>query len=665
MSIAWILASIVTSALIGAAALCVERVLMLRRGLPVRWVWIAAMTLSLLWSARGLLPTPAPVLPSRPPTEALNGADLGTMPRAAFPTMPAIEGIASPPTRETWSPPLWMSASWPSVSAQAERVVYLVWGAAAAGLLLALTWSTLRLHREKRQWRPMSLVGTHVLVSDGFGPAIVGLWRPRIVVPSWVLDVDANTQRTILLHEEEHRRVGDQWLLLWSFLAVVLAPWNVVLWAMNRRLARTIELDCDERVLANGVVDVDYANVLLNAWQRARPVVPWVPSPALAEHVSRLGRRVEHLMRPSPRRRAVKTIGGVSTSMMLLAVAMLVPRPQQAQERAVVVKTAAATITAPQTSVQSPASPSPDTSEVQAAPSASPQIADVATTASRRGEDSAPAVAVSMQRAVDEQLRPARVAVIMPFDSVGMPIAELVHRYLASDAERYAIQVISPKELKSFLSASGFSTTAALSPRDVRALASLVRADLVVSATLGGSGDSITIDASIGSPREPTLRSLRKGTGTSIAVAELIIEGMRTDSAYARFLRPPSSPATSAFRPAVFRPGSMGPAYPAELREASVSGDVVARFVVDTNSRVDESTIAILASDRPQFAMSVIQSLRTTQFLAAERDGMKIRQTMHVAFQFATEGKGMLIRIVTDDAAIRDIRQRFDARAPR
>ena len=106
-------------------------------------------------------------------------------------------------------------------------------------------------------------------------------------------------------------------------------------------------------------------------------------------------------------------------------------------------------------------------------------------------------------------------------------------------------------------------------------------------------------------------------------------------------------------------------AYPADLREANVSGDVVARFVVDTTNRVDESTIAILASDRPQFAVAVIESLRSTRFLAAERDGVKMRQAMQVAFQFDRTGGMTAVRIVTDDGAIRDIRQRFDARAAR
>jgi TonB family protein len=673
MTIAWLLASILTSALIGTAALCIERVLMLRRGLPLRWVWITAIALSLAWSARGLLPAPAPLATPSPQVTALVVADPMVAPNVTQRALVLPESTVPSTTATPWSLPDWTRLPWPVVSARTEQVVRVLWGATAAALLLAMAWSALRLRREKRQWRPMSLVGTDVLVSNGFGPAIVGLWRPVIVVPSWVLEVDVRTQRTILLHEDEHRRAGDQWLLLWSFVAVVLAPWNMVLWVMGRRLARTIELDCDERVLAHGVADVEYANVLLNAWQRTRHVVPWVPSPALAEHVSRLGRRVEHLMRPSPRRRAMKTIGGVGVSAVLLGVAVLVPRPHQAQERAVVVTAAPAKVPVPETVARATAAPS-QTAPSQTAPLRATAAAaaarpasspPAAATATRPASDKTPPITVTAQTASQAPLQRARIAVIMPFDSVGMPIAELVHRYLQSDAAQYAVSMISPKEIKSYLSASGFATTASLSPSDVRALGSLLRADLIVSATLDGGSEAVTVNASIGSPREASLRSLRKGSGSALYVAELLVEGIRSDSAYIRMRRPLSSLPAVAFRPAVFRPGSSGPAYPTDLREAGVSGDVVARFVVDTTNRVDESTIAILASDRPQFAVAVIESLRSTRFLAADRDGVKVRQTMQVAYQFDRKGGMTAVRIVTDDAAIRDIRQRFDARASR
>ncbi len=672
MTIAWLLASILTSALIGTAALCIERVLMLRRGLPLRGVWMTAITLSLAWSARGLLPAPAPLMTPSPLATEFAVADPIVAPNVTRPALVLPESAAPSTTVTTWSLPDWTRAPWPVVSARTEQLVHVLWGATAAALLVAMAWSALRLRREKRQWRPTSLVGTDVLVSNGFGPAIVGLWRPVIVVPSWVLEVDVHTQRTILLHEDEHRRAGDQWLLLWSFVALVLAPWNVVLWVMGRRLARAIELDCDERVLAHGVADVEYANVLLNAWQRTRHVVPWVPSPALAEHVSRLGRRVEHLMRPSPRRRAMKTIGGVGVSAVLLGIAVLVPRPQQAQERAVVVKAAPAIVPAPAkapvpTTVASEAvRPVPASAPATAAPAPAPSAIPAKPASSARAAvDIVPAPSVSAPPVVPAQPRKARVAVILPFDSVGMPIAELVHRYLASDTERYPVQIISPKELKSYLSASGFPTTASLSPSDVRALGTLVRADLVVSATLGGSGDSVTIDASIGDPRDAALRRVRKGTGRPLELAELIVQELRSDSAYIRLQRSPTSVPAVVVRPAVVRPGSIGPAYPADLRQNSVSGDVVARFVVDTSGSIDESTIAIVASDRPQFAVAVLQSLRGMKFLPAQRDSTKVRQSMQVAFQFVRDGQQTIVRFVTDDETMRSIRQRFEARASR
>lgn len=682
MTIAWLLASILTSALVGAAALCIERVLMLRRGLPLRWVWMTAIALSLAWSARGLLPEPAPLATPSPQVSELVVADAMVAPNVTQRALMLPESTVPSTTATPWSLPDWTRAPWPVVSAQTEQVVHVLWGAAAAALLVAMAWSALRLRREKRQWRPMSLVGTDVLVSNGFGPAIVGLWRPSIVVPSWVLEVDVHTQRTILLHENEHRRVGDQWLLLCSFMAAVLAPWNVALWVMGRRLARTIELDCDERVLAHGVADVEYANVLLNAWQRTRHVVPWVPSPALAEHVSRLGRRVEHLMRPSPRRRAMKTIGGVGVSAVLLGVAVLVPRPQHAQPVATTTPAPAVILPAvmvPPASAPAATAPTATLPVVTvpnvSAPTSATRSPRVTQPVDRVLDDTVSAAAFAAQPARSAQAQRARIAVIMPFDAVGMPVAQVVHERLVNDTEGYALHVISPQELKSYLQASGFSVTTALSPADVRALGKLVRADLVVSVALRcrvrsaascmGDAGTIVVDASVGSPLDSSLRRLERSEGTATQVGEQLVKALRTDSGYVRLRAPLPTVPVLAFRPAVFRPGSSGPAYPADLREAGVSGDVVARFVVDTTNRVDESTIAILASDRPQFAVAVIESLRSTRFLAADRDGVKVRQAMQVAFQFDRTGGMTAVRIVTDDAAIRDIRQRFDARTSR
>jgi TonB family protein len=686
-TVTWTLSSVAIATLIGAAALCAERVLTLRRGLPLRWVWMTAIGLSLGWSAWWLLPAPAAtVTPTTVATEVVAPAPIFSPSSAQVSPVSATPelGVTSGTLRQ-WTVPAWTPLHWPTVSDRAARVVQVMWIGGSVAMLFALLWSSARLRRDRRHWYRASIAATDVLVSNGFGPAIVGLWRPSIVVPPWVLESDAATQRTILLHEHEHRRAGDQWLLLASFIAVVLAPWNVALWMMGRRLARTIELDCDERVLAHGVADVDYANVLLNAWQRTRQVVPWVPSPALAEHVSRLGRRVEHLMRPSPRGRAMKTIGGLGVSVLLLGSAVLVPRPQQAQPAAAT--TPAPTVQVPAVMVPpasvpaatAPASTVPVvTVPTVSAPSTTPTVARsprATEPADRVLDDTMSATPFAAQPSRSAQAQRARIAVIMPFDAVGMPVTQVVHEQLVRDAEGHALHVISPQELKNYLQASGFSVTATLSPADVRALGKLVRADLVVSVALRcrvrsaasclGEAGTIVVDASVASPLDSSLRRLERSEGTATQVGEQLVKALRTDSAYIRLRAPLPSVPVVAFRPAVFRPGSTGPAYPADLREAGVSGDVVARFVVDTTNRVDESTIAILASDRPQFAVSVIESLRAARFLSADRDGVKVRHTMQVAFQFDRRGGMTAVRIVTDDAAIRDIRQRFDARAAR
>ena len=81
------------------------------------------------------------------------------------------------------------------------------------------------------------------------GPAIVGLFRPRVVLPAWVADVEASKQRLILAHEEEHRRAGDGILRFAMATLLIVIPWNPFLWLHYRRLCLAIELDCDHRVV--------------------------------------------------------------------------------------------------------------------------------------------------------------------------------------------------------------------------------------------------------------------------------------------------------------------------------------------------------------------------------------------------------------------------------
>ncbi len=81
--------------------------------------------------------------------------------------------------------------------------------------------------------------------------------------------------------------------------------------------------------------------------------------------------------------------------------------------------------------------------------------------------------------------------------------------------------------------------------------------------------------------------------------------------------------------------GSASPRYPEALRMAGVEGQVVARFVVDEEGRVDERTVKFVRSDNPLFDEAVRSALARMRFTPAEIAGRKVRQLVEMPFVFA------------------------------
>jgi protein TonB len=88
-------------------------------------------------------------------------------------------------------------------------------------------------------------------------------------------------------------------------------------------------------------------------------------------------------------------------------------------------------------------------------------------------------------------------------------------------------------------------------------------------------------------------------------------------------------------KPVVMAPGMAAPAYPASLRAAGLSGNVVVEFVVDTLGRVEDGTSRVVAADHPLFAASVRAALPTYRFLPAEAEGRRVRQLVRLPFRFS------------------------------
>lgn len=301
MIAAWMVVSTVVALLLVAGAAVAARVSSLFRGVPLRWFWMAAIVGTVGVSALWMAPQPTSVA-----TVATTGA--------------MTHAVASPAPLSAFMFHL------PSIAPSTERALMVAWAATSGMLALVLLFALVRLGWEGRGWADGEVGDTPVKVSNSLGPAAVGVLHPRVVIPRWVLTLDASAQRAIVAHEQEHRRRRDPALLMAGLVALVLMPWNIGLWLGWRGLRLAVELDCDERVLRRGIDRAGYANILLGAWGQTRE--SWLPSAALTR-ASGLGSRVQHLMRPEPRRRGMKTLIGTMAAVLLVVAACETPGPQR------------------------------------------------------------------------------------------------------------------------------------------------------------------------------------------------------------------------------------------------------------------------------------------------------------------------------------------------
>ncbi len=254
-------------------------------GRPERAVWTLglAMTIAL---PLGLLVS-GTLADATPPGDAAQG-DAGVIALPALTVSPRLDAPALPQALQM---PFW-----------------LMW---IAGSLLMSGWlaaSLIGLRRIREGSRPTMVHGRVVRVSPGMGPAVVGFFRPEILLPEWVLDVPDDQSHWIIRHEEEHLMAGDPLLLLLGQAARVLMPWNPAVWLVSDQLFRAIEIDCDRRVLRGTRNPASYGETLLSAALRQPdPLVR--PVAAFALLSSDLERRLQAM---SLRSRAFGPVGALS-----------------------------------------------------------------------------------------------------------------------------------------------------------------------------------------------------------------------------------------------------------------------------------------------------------------------------------------------------------------
>lgn len=305
MTVALLLYSLAVSLVLGAMALLVERVL-LRWDVSTRGVWACVLLVS--------AGTPVAAL--------LLGADHL---RALAESSQWLSVHLLLPVDEVQRVTTRLQFLADYLLPDLARLLGGLWVAAGIGVLLWLLVSWHRLRSRSRSWVDGEVRGVSCMVSRDTGPGLVGFFRTRLVVPWWVLDLDESRQAMIVAHEEEHHRRRDPWLMSVGYGALLLAPWNPVLWWQVRRLRLAVEMDCDHRVLDRVGNVPDYGRLLLDLAEKGPELVTAFSH--TESHLVRRIRRIDGQLRPGPTRAAVTGIGALVAATLLWALPLPVSPP--------------------------------------------------------------------------------------------------------------------------------------------------------------------------------------------------------------------------------------------------------------------------------------------------------------------------------------------------
>ena len=263
-----------------------------RHGRPERGVWLLAVGLALT----------LPVFTILRPSGAGSAASI-PVPETGVMGLPSVLAVPAVPVAQS--------------AIGLEEILLGLW--ILASVMLAVRWavSAFRLARRSGSWRSEALDGVRVWLTSDLGPAVSGIARPRIVVPSWVSRLPRPQRALVLLHEQEHLQAGDHWLIALSRIARILTPWNPVVWLLTLRLGRAIELDCDRRVLRRHPDVQAYGATLLMV--SARGSHRLLAAAAFAESEVGLRRRILVMTTPPS---TVSVLGLLTT--LLLGVVLLI-----------------------------------------------------------------------------------------------------------------------------------------------------------------------------------------------------------------------------------------------------------------------------------------------------------------------------------------------------
>ena len=222
----------------------------------------------------------------------------------AMPAAPAAALLAAQASASTSGVP------WRSVLPAA-------WLAGALSLALRFAWQQLAFQRSVGRGAAPARVRRDGAPASG--PVLLGVWRPRLVLPSdFRQNFGSAERRLVLAHERIHAERGDLWANACCVLLQCLAWCNPLIHIAAARFRLDQELACDEAVLRRHGQAAIYARALLKTQLSAQGVplaCQWRAAHPLKERIVNL---------KSPITPAQRLAGQFAASMLLAACSLSV-----------------------------------------------------------------------------------------------------------------------------------------------------------------------------------------------------------------------------------------------------------------------------------------------------------------------------------------------------
>jgi hypothetical protein len=128
-------------------------------------------------------------------------------------------------------------------------------------------------------------------------PAVIGFFKPLIVIPAWALrELPSEELNIILLHESAHLRRWDDWTNLLQKVVRAIFFFHPAVWWIESRLSLEREMACDDQVLAKTGNPRGYAQCLISLLEKSAARRGWAMAQALVHRAHESSLRVAQIL---------------------------------------------------------------------------------------------------------------------------------------------------------------------------------------------------------------------------------------------------------------------------------------------------------------------------------------------------------------------------------